>query len=471
MKRPSLVFMVVLALAAAPAIVSEGLAQTNLLANPGFEEGGGSYTGWFTFGSGPQISTPSTDNIARTDTSAAKIYGEFSFCPVPVFDVGGFGQAFTPTAGLIYEFNGYSFVSSADSMYGMDTCNSNRCIAKVVFFDAASGGSELASNEVIIGDDTTPLEEWVPFSVSAPAPTGALRVEALILFLQPGCDTGSVFIDDTTFYELPAPTPEPNVLVNPSFDTDLTGWTTFGNVYYDGRGILTRTPTGSAKLFSTFVEGEDSGMFQKFETNPGVEWRLDAYSLNTCRESPIYGSNDNFAIAKIVFRDADGNELAAADTVIADSTSALGTWTFHSVTATAPCCTDSVEAFVLFVSPSLNQGAVWVDDLNFQNLNTVDVPGDGPRPSDILLQNTPNPFKSSTRIAFSMERAGRVKLQVFDVKGRLVRVLIDEMREPRSYVEAWDGKDDNGRSVAAGVYFYRLELPGSSAVKKMTLAK
>jgi hypothetical protein len=471
MKRLCIGVLFALACVAASAMCSDSHAQVNMLTNPGFEEGGGSYDGWFTWGDGPNISTPDTDNIARTDTSAAKIFGEFSFCPIPVFDDGGFGQAFTPTAGKIYQFNGYSFVANIDSLYGEDTCNNNRCVAKVVFFDADSAGNELSGNEVIIGDATTPLEEWHPFSVSALAPSGALRVEALIIFLQPGCDTGSVFIDDTSFYELPEPAADPNVLVNPSFDTDLDGWTTFGNVYYDGRAIFHRTPTGSAKLYSTFSDSADSGMFQKFEASPCSQWKLDVYSLNTCRESPIYGGNDNFAVAKIVFRDAANNEIGSRQTVITDSTSALGTWTFNSVTACAPAGTDSVEAFVLFISPSLNQGAVWVDDLNFQDLGTADVPGEGRRPNDILMQNVPNPFRSSTRIAFALERTGRVKLHVFDAKGRLVRVLVDEMREPSTYVEAWDGRDGRGRSVSAGVYFYRLEIPGTSAVRKMTLAK
>jgi hypothetical protein len=52
-----------------------------------------------------------------------------------------------------------------------------------------------------------------------------------------------------------------------------------------------------------------------------------------------------------------------------------------------------------------------------------------------------------------------------------VRVLVDEMREPRPYVETWDGRDQDGRSMSAGVYFYRLEMPGFSAVRKMTFAK
>ena len=62
-------------------------------------------------------------------------------------------------------------------------------------------------------------------------------------------------------------------------------------------------------------------------------------------------------------------------------------------------------------------------------------------------------------------------LRVFDAKGRLVRVLVDEARMPQRYVESWDGRDRRGRLVAPGIYLYQLEAPGWSAVKKMTLLR
>ena len=117
MMRASKAFWLSLIVVSALAFGTEAPAQANLLVNPGFEAGGGSYSGWTTFGSGPQISTPATDNIHRTGIAAAKLYGEFTGCPSnPQFTVGGAFQAFTTTAGLVYEFSGYSFVSSADAI-------------------------------------------------------------------------------------------------------------------------------------------------------------------------------------------------------------------------------------------------------------------------------------------------------------------------------------------------------------------
>jgi hypothetical protein len=99
------------------------------------------------------------------------------------------------------------------------------------------------------------------------------------------------------------------------------------------------------------------------------------------------------------------------------------------------------------------------------------VPGTDTHFANVLFQNVPNPFGLDTQIAFSLENAGRVSLKIFDVKGRLVRELVDQERGPNRYVEFWDGRNSSGRLVAAGTYFYRLELPGWSSVRKMTLTR
>jgi hypothetical protein len=99
------------------------------------------------------------------------------------------------------------------------------------------------------------------------------------------------------------------------------------------------------------------------------------------------------------------------------------------------------------------------------------LPGAPPPHANALYQNAPNPFSSSTRIAFALNKKGHVRLQIFDAKGRLVRTLADEERAPNNYVEFWDGRDGNGRRLASGTYFYRISAPYWDDVKKMTLAR
>ena len=472
MRRENARLWILFTFLAALTIGTPALAQTNLLVNPGFEASGGSYDGWFTFGSGVQLSLPDGDDIIRTGYAASKVYGGFVGCPdSPQFNVGGFGQAFTPTVGLVYEATGFSFVSVADPIPGTDTCNANRMLAKVVFFNAPVGGAEIASNEIVIGDGNSVTNQWVPFTVSAPAPAGAQRVELLFLYLQPACDTGAVYIDDTFFRERTVAA-ESNLLVNSSFSSGLSGWTAFGNVYAENRSAYVRTPSGSAKLYGTFVEGSDSGLYQAFSASEGTAWQLDAYSLTTCLEDPINESNENYAIVKIVFRNSSNLELGAAEAVIVDNQSPLGTWTRHSLLANgAPPGTVVVEAYVLFVSPLLEGGAMWIDDLAFRELVPASAPEDQAQLSFELGQNVPNPFTNSTRVDLMLREAETVDVSVYDIAGRSVAQLVRGSLGPGLHSFTWDGRSSDGTFLPAGVYQYVLRTPSGQTSRSMMLAR
>lgn len=89
-----------------------------------------------------------------------------------------------------------------------------------------------------------------------------------------------------------------------------------------------------------------------------------------------------------------------------------------------------------------------------------------------LEQNAPNPFNPRTEIRFALPAGGRVTLDVFDVSGRRVCSLLHERRmEAGEHVVPWTGLDDDGRTLASGVYFYRLETAGKEIVRKMVLLK
>jgi hypothetical protein len=86
-------------------------------------------------------------------------------------------------------------------------------------------------------------------------------------------------------------------------------------------------------------------------------------------------------------------------------------------------------------------------------------------------QNAPNPFNPSTTIAFDLPRATTVTLHVYAVDGRRVRTLVDGPRPAGEQHVAWDGRDDSGRTLASGTYFYRFTAEGKSLVRKMQLLK
>ncbi|MEN8006515.1 MAG: FG-GAP-like repeat-containing protein, partial [Candidatus Krumholzibacteriota bacterium] len=89
-----------------------------------------------------------------------------------------------------------------------------------------------------------------------------------------------------------------------------------------------------------------------------------------------------------------------------------------------------------------------------------------------LHHNVPNPFNPLTRITFDLAAPQSVDLAVFDVAGRLVRqLLIDAPHTAGRHSRMWDGRDNLGRTVSAGVYFYRIAAGPHLATKKMLLLK
>lgn len=84
-----------------------------------------------------------------------------------------------------------------------------------------------------------------------------------------------------------------------------------------------------------------------------------------------------------------------------------------------------------------------------------------------LDQNRPNPFDAETRITYRLGEGSPVQLSVFDATGRQVRALIRASQPAGEYAVRWDGRDDSGRPVSPGVYFYRLAAGGRAEVRKM----
>ncbi|MCB1150184.1 T9SS type A sorting domain-containing protein [bacterium] len=88
-----------------------------------------------------------------------------------------------------------------------------------------------------------------------------------------------------------------------------------------------------------------------------------------------------------------------------------------------------------------------------------------------LAQNYPNPFNPSTEIAFTLETPGRVTLDVFDMRGHLVRRLVNGRLEASVHTVTWDGRDGEGRGVSSGTYLYRLRTDAEILSRSMVLMR
>ncbi|GAB4321495.1 MAG: hypothetical protein Kow0074_12510 [Candidatus Zixiibacteriota bacterium] len=151
----------------------------------------------------------------------------------------------------------------------------------------------------------------------------------------------------------------------------------------------------------------------------------------------------------------------------------------------------SVELPKSVVEQWLNESAAWGDEVVGALLAALEhCPGNGQGHSVLktflegslqspvsvpesfeLAQNYPNPFNPVTVIEYALSEPTHVSLRIYDIQGQLIRVLRDQSQEPGRYRAIWDGRDQDNQPVASGVYFYRLETPSFSQVRKMVLLK
>jgi serine protease len=133
---------------------------------------------------------------------------------------------------------------------------------------------------------------------------------------------------------------------------------------------------------------------------------------------------------------------------------------------------DSIRvAFALLYGESLADLQANTDAAKAAYLTTAVDEGSAPQPLQLLAQNFPNPFNPSTRIDFGLKRPGHVRLTIYDLSGRQVRLLVDGIREAGRHHETWDGLDDAGTPMSSGLYVYRLTSGEGTVARKMMLVR
>ena len=93
-------------------------------------------------------------------------------------------------------------------------------------------------------------------------------------------------------------------------------------------------------------------------------------------------------------------------------------------------------------------------------------------PNNVSLSNAyPNPFNPRTKIEYTLTNSEYVSLNIYDLKGSKVKSLINKYQTPGTMSITWDGSNDNGQLVAAGMYIYMIKTEEVSISKKMVLLK
>ena len=113
------------------------------------------------------------------------------------------------------------------------------------------------------------------------------------------------------------------------------------------------------------------------------------------------------------------------------------------------------------------------DDIGWLDIITA-VGDDTPAPSYgevTVFPNYPNPFNPSTTIRYALPEAQVVRVEIYDVEGRLIRSLVNRFESDGMHFVPWQGRDNAGRTVASGIYFVRITGEKQTATRKIVLVK
>jgi hypothetical protein len=216
----------------------------------------------------------------------------------------------------------------------------------------------------------------------------------------------------------------------------------FGMYFYDGRPLVrANTITGEKFQAAFYVDGSAGGIPDLGDTTAG----------DCCGDTTLAGCNR-------IVPDDSPNWYVYATAAVTDTVKAeCNYWDpeptddyFHGPVDWNPYLKDD---------PSESRGS-W----------DADEAGDLPLALE-LLPNTPNPFNPETAFRFALPQATQVKLEVYDLAGRHVRTLVDELVQAGWQTARWDGRADGGARVASGVYFCRLAVGSCELSRKVVVLK
>lgn len=88
-----------------------------------------------------------------------------------------------------------------------------------------------------------------------------------------------------------------------------------------------------------------------------------------------------------------------------------------------------------------------------------------------IFPNYPNPFNPSTTIRYGLPEQSKVELHVYNIRGQLIKTLDSVVHEAGYHEVTWNGDDNNGKTVSSGIYFYKLQTPEFTSIKRMILLK
>jgi len=189
--------------------------------------------------------------------------------------------------------------------------------------------------------------------------------------------------------------------------------------------------------------------------------------------TPIPAQSEATTLSNLNFTGTCGGDLSLVDAELG-STISVWDWTgqftghiFETMVCTDPMYTD--------INDCTGAGHSWESEslmYTWTGMTSESVEnGNGIISSFKLNENFPNPFNPSTTIAYDVAVAGEVSLTVFNMKGQEINTLVNGYHSVDSYSVQWDGTNNNGVEMPAGMYIYKLVADGFVQSNKMSFVK
>ncbi len=270
---------------------------------------------------------------------------------------------------------------------------------------------------------------------------------------------------------------EADVEFDPVFDLDGNGkvWTEDFTIFVGQFGQT----AGAAKAIAS-AEGLNTGASAALDiSREGAAITIDV-SAQGLSELASYGLKVSFDPEALQFLGAsEGNLLRNNSLFVAIPTGAGEVWVLNgqpeAVSATSGLLS---QLHFKALNDQAIGSAIRVDALELfdsdARLNSIATQGLEVTVAPekfALLQNYPNPGNPSTVISYTLARDSKVNLTIYNTLGQTVKTLVDGYQAANIYKVVWDGRDDSGKEVASGVYFYRLVAGDFSATKRLIVLK
>ncbi len=264
-----------------------------------------------------------------------------------------------------------------------------------------------------------------------------------------------------------------NLTIVEAYDPATDTWTTKAPMSQARWSFASGVVNGKIyAIGGIFDDPESEGINSVEEYDPATDTWIEKTPMPTARGTLVSSTvNNKIYVIGGASLDWDNKDIATFPRVTEMYDPATDTWT---TLANIPVCTNQGGACVLdgkiYVMVGVRDWTltyykeVYVYDTGFRGGPTLI---ESTPTEFVLSQNYPNPFNPKTTINYRLYQPGMVNLVIYDLLGRNVATLVDEMKTPGSYAVTW-----NVEGHATGMYFYRLETGGSEVLtQKMMLVK